>query len=281
MDYSDAFFVVPGKKFRLKDFDPAATPGCASKAEAEAALELCGNALAHQQRLLYAGKKHALLIILQGSDAAGKDGAVRRAFTSFDPQGVFVTSFKEPTPVELAHDFLWRVHARAPAAGNVAIFNRSHYEDVLITRVHKMIDEKTADSRIAHIRDFEALLVESGTTILKFFLHISKEEQLARFEKRLMDPESNWKISEADYSERPFWDDYVKAYEDAIGATSTKNAPWYVIPSNYKWFRDLALSQIVAEAMTNLAMTFPEPIVDLAVIRRKYHTALANQKAGK
>jgi PPK2 family polyphosphate:nucleotide phosphotransferase len=281
MDYREAFFVEPGQKLKLKDFDPAATPGCDSKEVAEKAMLACGEELAHQQRLLYAGKQHALLIVLQGSDASGKDGAVRRAFTSLNPQGVIVTSFKEPTPVQLAHDFLWRIHSHAPAKGDVAIFNRSHYEDVLITRVRKRIDEKTASDRLTSIRDFETLLVEGGATILKFFLHISKEEQLARFEKRLTDPERNWKISDADYCERPFWDNYVKAYEDAMSATSTKSAPWYVIPSNRKWFRDLALMQIVTATLEDLRMRFPEPTVDLAEIRRKYHAALAAQEASE
>jgi PPK2 family polyphosphate:nucleotide phosphotransferase len=281
MDYRKAFFVDPGQKFKLKDFDPAATPDCDSKDAADKAMLAYGDELSHQQRLIYAGKQHALLIVLQGSDASGKDGAVRRAFTCLNPQGVFVTSFKEPTPVELAHDFLWRIHLHAPATGNIAIFNRSHYEDVLITRVRKIIDDKTANERLSSIRDFETLLVESDTTILKFFLHISKEEQLARFEKRLTDPERNWKISEADYCERPFWDDYVKAYEDAMSATSTASAPWYVIPSNRKWFRDLALMQIVTATLGDLHMRFPEPTVDLAKIRIRYHAALAEQKAGK
>ncbi|MGA2638502.1 PPK2 family polyphosphate kinase [Methylocella sp.] len=281
MDYRKAFFVEPGKKLKLKDFDPNSTEGCDSKEAAAGGLDAYGQALAHQQKLLYAEKKHALLIVLQGSDASGKDGAIRRTFTCFNPQGVNVTSFKEPTPVELAHDFLWRIHWHVPAKGDVAIFNRSHYEDVLITRVRKIIDDKTAVDRLARIRDFETLLVESGTVILKFFLHISKEEQLARFEKRLVDPERNWKISEADYSERPFWDDYIKVYEDALSATSTKSAPWYVIPSNRKWFRDLALSQIVADALDDLHLRFPEPTVDLAEIRRKYHAALAAQDADK
>ncbi len=281
MDFRKAFFVDPGGKLKLKDFDPSSTQGCEFKEAAAAAFEALGPKLAHQQMLLYAGRRHSLLIVLQGPDAAGKDGAIRRAFTYFNPQGVFVTSFKEPTPLELAHDFLWRIHRRVPARGDVAIFNRSHYEDVLITRVRKMIDEKMAIDRIARIRDFETLLVESGTVILKFFLHISKEEQLARFDKRLVDPERNWKISEADYSERPFWDDYVKAYEEAMAATSAKTAPWYVIPSNHKWFRDLALLQIVVDALDELAMVFPKPTVDLAEIRRKYHAALVQQEAGK
>jgi PPK2 family polyphosphate:nucleotide phosphotransferase len=281
VDYRKAFFVDPGRKLKLKDFDPSSTPGCDSKEAAAAGLETLRATLALEQMLLYAGKQRALLIVLQGPDASGKDGAIRRAFTCFNPQGVFVTSFKEPTPVELAHDFLWRIHKHVPARGDVAIFNRSHYEDVLITRVRKMIDDKTAVDRMALICEFETLLVESGTLILKFFLHISKQEQLARFEKRLVDPERNWKISDADYSERPFWDDYVKAYEDALSATSTKAAPWYVIPSNRKWFRDLALSQIVADAVDDLHMRFPEPSVDLNEIRRKYHAALVAQETGK
>ena len=183
--------------------------------------------------------------------------------------------------MELAHDFLWRVHPQAPGRGQIAIFNRSHYEDVLVTRVHKLIDKATWTDRYQHIRDFEALLVENKTTILKFFLHISKEEQLARFAQRLDDPARNWKISEADYSEREFWDDYVKAFEDAIHATSTPDAPWYIIPSNHKWFRNLAVSQIIADTMEELKLAFPPPSVNLAEIRRKYHAAVKEAKDGK
>jgi len=176
--------------------------------------------------------------------------------------------------LELSHDFLWRVHPHAPGRGEVAIFNRSHYEDVLVTRVHKLIDKATWTTRYERIREFETGLTDNGTTILKFFLHISKEEQLARFAERLQDPERNWKISDSDYTERVLWDDYIAAFEDAIGATSTHNAPWYVIPSNHKWFRNLAVSQIMADTMEALGMAFPEPSVDLAEIRRKYHAAV-------
>ncbi|VFU08155.1 PPK2 family polyphosphate kinase [Methylocella tundrae] len=281
MDYRKTFFVEPDRKLKLNDLDPASTPGLDTKEQATDATEAARQRLAHQQNLLYAEKKHSLLIVLQGTDAAGKDGVIARAFASFNAQGVAVANFKEPTSVELAHDFLWRVHPHAPAKGWVAIFNRSHYEEVLITRVHKLIDEKTVIERIARIRDFETLLAENGATILKFFLHISKEEQLARFEKRLVDPERNWKISEADYAELPFWDDYVKATEEALNATSTHVAPWYVIPANYKWFRDAAISTIVADALEDLGMRFPKPSVDLDDIRRKYHAALLAEKAGK
>ena len=188
-----------------------------------------------------------------------------------------MANFKQPTPIELDHDFLWRVHPHAPPKGWVAIFNRSHYEDVLVTRVHKLVDKPTCMARYDLIRAFELGLKESGTTILKFFLHISKEEQLVRFGKRLDDPLRNWKISEADYSERPLWDDYMEAIEDALSATSTREAPWYVIPANHKWFRNLAVSQIVADTMEELGMSFPRPAVDLAEIARKYHAAVREE----
>jgi PPK2 family polyphosphate:nucleotide phosphotransferase len=194
---------------------------------------------------------------------------------------VEVLGFKQPTPAERAHDFLWRIHPHTPALGEVAIFNRSHYEDVLVTRVHKLIDKKTWTARYKRIRDFEAGLVESGTTVLKFFLHISKHEQLARFEERLDDPARNWKISESDYSERELWDDYIAAFEDAIDATSTRKAPWYVIPANHKWFRNLAVSQIIADTMAELGMAFPKPSVDLNDIRRKYHAAVDEEHRHK
>ena len=165
--------------------------------------------------------------------------------------------------------------------GEIVIFNRSHYEDVLVTRVHKLIDKATWTRRYQHIRDFEALLAANGTTILKFFLHISKEEQLARFAQRLEDPARNWKISESDYSERELWDDYIDAFEDAIRATSTREAPWYVIPSNHKWFRNLAVSQIIADTMADLGLAFPPPSVNLADIRRKYHAAVEEAAEGR
>jgi PPK2 family polyphosphate:nucleotide phosphotransferase len=212
--------------------------------------------------------------VLQAMDAGGKDGTIKHVFSGVNPQGVVVARYNQPTPTELAHDFLWRVHPHAPGRGQIVIFNRSHYEDVLVTRVHKLIDKATWTRRYREIRDFEALLARSGTTILKFFLHISKEEQLARFAQRLDDPGRNWKISEADYTEREFWDDYVEAFEDAIRATSTREAPWYVIPSNAKWFRNLAVSQIIADAMADLGLAYPPPSVNLAEIRRKFHAAV-------
>jgi PPK2 family polyphosphate:nucleotide phosphotransferase len=278
VDYRKQFRVKPGEKVRLNKVDPSHTGKHTSEDEGKEDAEHYLKQVAHQQILLYAEHKHSVLVVLQAMDAGGKDGTIRHVFSGVNPQGVDVASFKQPTPLELAHDFLWRIHAQAPRAGQIVIFNRSHYEDVLVTRVHKLVDKKTCARRYEHIRDFEALLVESGTTILKFFLHISKDEQLARFAQRLDDPARNWKISESDYSERQLWDDYVDAFEDAISATSTANAPWYVIPANHKWFRNLAVSQIIADAMADLGLAFPAPSVDLAGIRRKYHAAVAEGK---
>jgi PPK2 family polyphosphate:nucleotide phosphotransferase len=281
LDYRKQFRVKPGHKLRLNKLDPSYTgkEGSEDKAKEEAQHHL--RELARQQALLYAEHKHSVLIVLQAMDAGGKDGTIRHVFSGVNPQGVDVASFKQPTPLEAAHDFLWRVHPHAPRAGEIMIFNRSHYEDVLVTRVHKLIDKATCVRRYEHIRDFEALLAQSGTTILKFFLHISKEEQLARFAQRLDDPARNWKISESDYSERELWDSYIDAFEDAIRATSTDDAPWYVIPSNHKWFRNLAVSQMIANTMADLGLAFPAPSVNLADIKRKYHAAVKQAKGGK
>ena len=281
MDYRRQFRVKPGEKVRLNRLDPSYTGKLNSEAAAKEEGEHYFKTLARQQALLYAEREHSVLIVLQGMDAGGKDGTIKHVFSSVNPQGVSVASFKQPTPVELAHDFLWRIHAQTPRAGEIVIFNRSHYEDVLVTRVHKLIDKRTWTHRYKHICDFEAMLGESGTTILKFFLHISKEEQLARFAQRLDDPGRNWKISESDYTERDLWDDYIDAYEDALRATSTDKAPWFIIPANHKWFRNLAVSQIIADAMAGLDLAFPPPSVNLADVRRKYHAAVERAKDGK
>ena len=278
MNYRKQFVVDPGHRLCLKDIDPAYKGHHETHETAEAELEHYRQKLGQMQTLLYAERKHGILIVLQALDAGGKDGTVDHVFAAFNPQGASVTGFKQPTPLELAHDFLWRVHPHAPPKGWVSIFNRSHYEDVLVTRVHKLIDKAIWTARYDRIRDFETELFESQTRILKFFLHISKEEQLSRFEQRLDDPARNWKISESDYSERELWDDYVAAFEDALSATSTHHAPWYVIPSNHKWFRNLAVSQIVADTIEELGMSFPKPTVDLADIRRKYHAAVEEEK---
>ena len=279
MDYRKEFRVDPDAKLKLRKIDPSYKGKHTSEDEAKQEIEAYGQKLFRQQALLYAEHKHAILVVLQALDAGGKDGTIKHVFTTLNPQGASVASFKQPTSSELAHDFLWRVHPHAPGKGEIVIFNRSHYEDVLVTRVHKLIDKATWTARYRQIRDFESLLVADGTTILKFFLHISKEEQLARFGQRLDDPHRNWKISESDYSERAYWDDYIEAFEDAMQATSTKEAPWYVIPANHKWFRNLAVSQIMAEALEDLKLAFPPPSVDLAEIRSKYHAALQQRQA--
>jgi PPK2 family polyphosphate:nucleotide phosphotransferase len=273
MDYRQKFSVDPAHGLRLKTLDPAYKGVHESADSAKEETEHYRAKLAHQQVLLYAQHRHSLLVVLQALDAGGKDGTVNHVFSAFNPQGVTVTGFKQPTPQEFAHDFLWRVHPHAPGRGEVAIFNRSHYEDVLVARVHKLIDKATCTARYQRIREFESGLADNGTTILKFFLHIGKEEQLARFAERLEDPHRNWKISESDYTERALWDDYIAAFEDALNATSSREAPWYVVPSNHKWFRNVAVSQIMADTMEGLGMAFPKPSVDLAEIRRRYHMA--------
>jgi PPK2 family polyphosphate:nucleotide phosphotransferase len=281
LDYRKQFRVKPGEKLRLNKLDPSDTGKLESEDAAKEDAKHYLKELSRQQTLLYAEHKHSVLVVLQALDAGGKDGTIKHVFSEANPQGVDVASFKQPTPLELSHDFLWRVHAQAPKAGQIVIFNRSHYEDVLVTRVHKLVDKKTCLLRYEHIRDFEALLAQSGTTVLKFFLHISKDEQLARFAQRLEDPGRNWKISESDYSERELWDDYAVAYEDAIAATSTVGAPWYVIPSNHKWFRNLAVSQIIADTIADLDLAYPPPSVNIVDIRRKYHAAVENSKDGQ
>jgi PPK2 family polyphosphate:nucleotide phosphotransferase len=281
LDYRKTFRVKPGQKLRLSKIDPAYTAKHESEAAAKEETEHYHKKLARQQALLYADNKHSILVVLQAMDAGGKDGTIKHVFGAVNPQGVRVARFNVPTAVESAHDFLWRVHPHAPRSGEIAIFNRSHYEDVLVTRVHKLVNKATWTRRYRNIRDFEALLAEKKTTILKFFLHISKDEQLARFAQRLDDPERNWKISEADYTERNFWDEYIEAYEDAIMATSVADAPWYVIPSNHKWFRSLAVSQIMADTIADLDLAFPRPSVNLADISRKYHAAVRQAKDSK
>lgn len=267
--------VKSGEKPKLRKVDPSFTGDHETENDAAGETAHYLTRLASLQHLLYASGQASLLIVLQGLDGSGKDGTMSHVMAVFNPQGAAVTGFKVPTSEERAHDFLWRVHPHTPSKGAIAIFNRSHYEDVLVPRVHGQIDRKACAARFRSIRAFERLLHANGTQILKFYLHISKAEQLARFERRLDDPKRNWKISEADYVEREYWDAYTDAYEDAIAATSRKRAPWFVIPANHKWFRNLAVSQIVASALEGLHLTYPKPSVDLADIRRRYHAAAA------
>lgn len=283
MNYRKKFRVEPGAKVRLAKIDPDAPGKHASRQAAIAAAAQHIERIARLQYLLYADASQSLLVVLQGLDAAGKDGLIRHLFTGVNPQGVSVVSFKKPTELESAHDFLWRIHRRAPAKGEIVIYNRSHYEDVLVVRVHGLVPRAVWSKRYDLINDFEKTLSENGTRILKFYLHISAEEQLARFKARLDDPTRQWKISEADYAEREYWPQYVEAYEAALERTSTKRAPWFVIPSNHKWFRNLAVSQIVADTMDDMGLTLPRPRIDLAAIRSKYHAAKREQrdKGGK
>jgi len=283
VDYRKLFVANPGKKIRLGAIDPSQTCGQTSGEEALAGIQKHIARMDELQALLYAEGKRSLLIVLQALDSAGKDGVVRHLFTGMNPQGTSVSCFKQPSAEEAAHDFLWRAHHRTPAKGEVAVFNRSYYEDVLVVRVHQLVPKSIWSERYALINDFEQMLVNNGTHILKFFLHISPEEQLARFEQRLDDPARNWKISENDYSERELWPDYIEAYEEAISKTSTNEAPWYVIPANHKWFRNLAISQIIAKTLAEMKIKAPEARVDLAEIRTKYHQAVQEeeQKIGK
>src|ERR1017187_171491 len=282
MNCRKEFLVRPGSHLQLKDFDPSFADKREDKKSARSKIKKLQKRMDELQFQLYAEQKRSLLICLQAPDAGGKDGVVRHVIGSMNPQGCRVVSFKQPSAKERAHDFLWRVEYQTPKRGEVVIFNRSHYEDVLIVRVHHLVARKIWSKRYEEINDFERRLVADGTHILKFFLHISKEEQLRRFEKRLDDPLRRWKISEADYSEREYWDDYATAYEDALSKCSTDDAPWFVIPSDHKWFRDLAISRIIVETMENLGIEVPEPTVNIAEIRRKYHEAVEEvEKGGK
>jgi PPK2 family polyphosphate:nucleotide phosphotransferase len=274
--YSQRFKVEPGGKAQLKDIDPAFKDHHHEKRkEAEEEIVRDQEKLRDLQELLYADGGKSLLICLQGMDTAGKDGTINHIFAAMNPQGCRVVGFKQPSATELAHDFLWRIHQASPRNGEVAIFNRSHYEDVLVVRVHNLVPQAVWSQRYHRINEFEKGLVEHNTHIIKFFLHISREEQLKRFKERLDDPTKQWKISEADYKERDYWDDYTAAYEDVLSRCSTEEAPWFVIPADHKWFRNLAVARIVVEYMEGLNMKRPEPKVDLEHIRREYHAAKA------
>ncbi|HTJ24858.1 MAG TPA: polyphosphate kinase 2 family protein [Candidatus Limnocylindria bacterium] len=272
MDYQSRFRVAPGSTVDLRRIDAADTAG---QSESDARDEILANAekLRTLQNQLYAENRRSLLIALQAMDAGGKDGTIGHVFAALNPQGAYVHAFKQPTREEAAHDFLWRVHAVTPARGQVGIFNRSHYEDVLIARVHELVPEEVWSKRYDRINEFEKTLAQNDTHILKFYLHITPDEQLRRFKARLDDPHKQWKISEDDYLERAYWDDYIAAYEDALARCSTEHAPWYVIPANHKWFRNFAVSQIVVKTLEAMKTTYPPPRVDLADIRRRYHAA--------
>lgn len=268
MDYRSKFMVKPGAGVRLNKINPEHTGGFKNKNEAMEILAANQKKLAELQYGLYAENRQSLLIVLQALDAGGKDGTIDHVLAPMNPQGCRVHGFKAPTSEELAHDFLWRVHQHAPKNGEVVIFNRSHYEDVLIARVHNLVPEKTWRQRYGLINGFEQLLCSNNTTIIKFFLYISKDEQLKRFESRLDESDKHWKISESDYAERQYWDEYIAAFEEAMTRCSTEQSPWFIIPANQKWFRNLAVSEIVVETLKAMKMKAPRPTVDIANIRQ-------------
>ncbi len=260
----NSYRVRPGHKIKLSDYDPEDTSQFSGgKKEAKTRLAELVQKLDQLQELLYAEHKHKVLIVLQALDTGGKDGTIRTVFSGVNPQGVHVTSFKVPTPEELDHDFLWRVHSQVPGKGQIVIFNRSHYEDVLVVRVHNLVPEEVWRRRYVQINNFERTLAEEGTTILKFYLNVTKDEQKERLQERLDDPTKRWKFNPADLKERALWDDYISAYQDAISETSTRWAPWYVIPANHNWYRNLTVASVIVRAMEALKSTYPVPAEDL------------------
>jgi PPK2 family polyphosphate:nucleotide phosphotransferase len=277
VNYRRYFRVGRGNRVSLATIDPGFTGKHESKEAAAAPIAANVEKLRGLQYRLYAEDERSLLICLQGLDAAGKDGTIDHILGAMNPQGTRVEPFKVPTREEAAHDFLWRVHAQVPARGEVVIFNRSHYEDVLVVRVHGLVPQAVWSERYDRINEFEQNLVDARTHILKFYLHISEREQLRRFKERLDDPARHWKISESDYTERALWPRYVEAYEEAIARTSTRHAPWFVIPADHKWFRNLAISSIVVDTLESMKMKLPKPTVDIDAIRRKYHRAKKNE----
>jgi PPK2 family polyphosphate:nucleotide phosphotransferase len=264
--FSSELIATPGKKIKLHKWDPNDTLGWDKGHKMKASLAKSLEKLDALQYLLYAEHKIALLIVLQALDAGGKDGTVRHVMSGVNPQGCKVTSFKKPSAEELSHDFLWRIHKAVPPIGDIGIFNRSHYEDVLVARVHNLVPKDVWSRRYDQINRFEHMLHENNVRVLKFFLHISKDEQKERFQQRIDDKDRQWKISEADFVERKFWDDYTSAYEEALTKCSTPHAPWYVIPSNKKWFRNLAVSHVIVETLEAMHMKFPPPSVDVKKI---------------
>ena len=241
--------VDKGSKVKLKDYDPDHTHSDISRAEAEQEIQNLGEEISKLQELLAAAHHQSMLIILQGMDTSGKDGTIRHVFSRVNPQGCYVHSFKEPTEVELAHDFLWRVHKNAPGKGSIGIFNRSQYEDVLVARVRNLVPKSVWSARYQEINNFEKLLTNNNTIILKFFLHISYDEQAERLQARKKDKDKAWKLSASDWETRNYWDDYQQAYEDALSKCSTNDAPWYIVPANRKWYRNLAVSHLIAHTM--------------------------------
>jgi len=259
----DDYRVKPGTRVKLCEWpsdDHEAYEGGKSKAKKE--VKALTKELEGLQELLYAEHKHKLLVVLQGMDTSGKDSTIRRVFDGVNPQGVKVVSFKKPTDLELDHDYMWRVHRNTPGRGEIMIFNRSHYEDVLVVRVHNLVPEEVWSRRYDHINQFEQMLADEGTKILKFFLHISKEEQRKNLQERLDIAHKRWKFNPADLEEREEWPNYVTAYEEALSRTSTEYAPWYIVPSNRRWHRDVIIGRVLVDTLKSLDMSYPEPDYD-------------------
>lgn len=258
------FRIPPGSKVSLDDHDPGSKKGFeGGKRDGKLALPALNDQLSALQKRLWAESEQKLLLVLQAMDTGGKDGTIRNVFTGVNPQGVKVHPFGKPTEEELAINYLWRIHRHTPANGQIAVFNRSHYEDVLVVRVRELVPRDRWEKRYHHINEFELMLAEEGTRIVKVYLNISKEEQRERLESRLDSPEKNWKFRRGDLEDRALWDDFRVAYEEALSRTSTQHAPWYVVPANRKWYRNLVVSQILIDTLTGMDPQFPDPEPDL------------------
>ncbi|MFD0894686.1 polyphosphate kinase 2 family protein [Luteolibacter ambystomatis] len=265
----DRYLVKPGSKFEMASVDTSEKTlwEDLTKDDHEATYDMLRDELQHLQKVLYAQQKHRVLVVIQAMDTGGKDGCIKHVFSRIDPQGINVHSFKKPSEEELAHDFLWRVHPHVPRNGQLVIFNRSHYEDILAVRVKKLFPDEVWKRRYRHVVEFERMLAEEGTTIIKIFLHISKDEQKKRLEARLENPAKHWKFNPDDLQDRARWGDFMHAYEDLIGKTSTECAPWYVIPADRKWYRNLCVANLMVEKLRSLKMEFPHPTWDPATVR--------------
>lgn len=258
------FRVPPETTVSLDDHDPDSKSGFEEgKKVGKPALPALNDELSALQRRLWAESKQKLLLVLQATDTGGKDGTIRNVFTGVNPQGIKVHPFGKPTEEELAHDYLWRIHHHTPAKGRIAVFNRSHYEDVLVVRVRKLVPPERWERRYRHINEFERMLADEGTTIVKVYLNISREEQKERLEARLDNPDKNWKFNKADLDDRALWGDFREAYEAMLSRTSTAHAPWYVVPANRKWYRNLVVSQILIDTLDEMNPQYPEPEEDL------------------
>jgi PPK2 family polyphosphate:nucleotide phosphotransferase len=263
-DIIKKFMVIEDKKINFQRLSPNYDGGFNEKEAEYILMQNLKKRMSELQYKLYADKRKALLIVLQGIDTSGKDSTIRHVISAFNPQSCTVTPFKEPTAEEVSYDFLWRIHKRVPAKGKIAVFNRSHYEDIIQPRVHKIVQKSIWSQRYRHINEFERCLSENGTKIIKFFLHISKEEQRKRLEKRIKDPSKQWKISQRDIMERKFWNSYMGAYQEIINKCSNMWAPWYIIPANKKWFRNFAVGLIIVNTLEGMKPKFPKPMIDLS-----------------